>query len=47
MVENHILCFDITHILSVSLGIFFNERWEYVVIWIFVFSNTEKHKLLQ
>ncbi len=28
-------------------GIFFNKTWDYVVIWIGVFSNTKKHILLQ
>ncbi len=28
-------------------GIFFNKTWGYVVTWIDVFNNIEKHKLLQ
>jgi hypothetical protein len=35
-VKNHRLYFEVAHILSVSLGIFFNKKWDYVVIWIFV-----------
>jgi hypothetical protein len=46
VVENHIIYFDITQILSVVLGFFFNKTWDYAIIWIHVFSNTEKHKLL-
>ncbi len=46
-VENHKLCFDITQILSVVLGFFFNKTWDYAVMWIHVFNNTEKHKLPQ
>jgi hypothetical protein len=41
-VENHRLCFDIAQILSVFLGFFFNKTWDYIVIWIDVFSNTKK-----
>ncbi len=46
-VENHVFCFDIAQILSVALGFFFNKTWDYAVIWIHVFNNIEKHKLLQ
>jgi hypothetical protein len=35
-IKNHRLCFEIAHILSVSLGIFFNKKWDYTIIWIFV-----------
>jgi hypothetical protein len=28
-------------------GFFFNKTWDYDVIWIHVFSNIKKHKLLQ
>jgi hypothetical protein len=28
-------------------GIFFNKTWDYVITWIDVFNNIEKHKLLQ
>ncbi len=45
-VENHRLCFDIAQTLSVVLGFFFNKTWDYIVIWIDVFSNIEKHRLL-
>jgi hypothetical protein len=44
-VENHISCFDIPNILIVVL-IFFNKPWDFVVIFIHVFSNIKKHKLL-
>jgi hypothetical protein len=43
VVKHHRLCFDIPHILSVVLRIFFNKTWDYVVIWIHVFNNTKKH----
>jgi hypothetical protein len=46
VVENHKLCFDITKNLNVVLGFFFNKTLDYIVIWIHVFSNIEKHKLL-
>jgi len=46
VVENHIFCFDITHILSVVLGFFFNKTWDYSIIWIHLFSHIKKHKLL-
>jgi hypothetical protein len=45
-IENHRLCFDITQILNVVRGIFFNKTWDYVVIRIHDFNNTKKHKLL-
>ncbi len=28
-------------------GFFFNKTWDHAVIWIHVFNNTNKHKLLQ
>jgi hypothetical protein len=47
MVENHKLYFGITQILTIVLGLFFNKTWDYAIIWIDVFNNTEKHKLLK
>jgi hypothetical protein len=46
VVENLNLCFDIAQILSVVLGFFKNKTWDYVVIRIHVFNNTNKHRLL-
>jgi hypothetical protein len=46
VVENHRFYFDILDILIVVLN-FFNKTWDFVVILIHVFNNTEKHKLLQ
>ncbi len=43
--KHHKLCFDITH-LKCCFGSFFNKTWDHIVIWIHVFSNTNKHKLL-
>jgi hypothetical protein len=31
-IRNHILYFDIPHILIVVLGFFFNKTWDFVVI---------------
>jgi hypothetical protein len=45
VVENHRLYFDIAQILNVVLDFFSNKTWDYVVIWIHVFSNTKKHRL--
>jgi len=45
-IENHKLCFNMAQILNVVLGFFFNKTWDYVVIWIAIFSNTERHILL-
>jgi hypothetical protein len=45
--ENHKLCLDISQILNVVLGFSLTKHGNYIIIWIHVFNNTEKHKLLQ
>jgi hypothetical protein len=40
--KSHILFWYNTY-LSVVMGFFFNKTWNYVVIWIHVFSDTNKH----
>jgi hypothetical protein len=43
--RNPLTFFHIAQIVSVVLD-FYNETWDYVVIWIHVFNNTNKHRLL-
>jgi hypothetical protein len=33
--------------LIVVLGLFFNKTWDFTIILIHVYSNIEKHQLLQ
>jgi hypothetical protein len=44
-VDNHKFYFDVTQNLSVVLD-FFNKTWDYAIIYIHVFNNAYKHKLL-
>ncbi len=46
-IENHTLCFEMARILNVVLGFFCNKTWDYIIIWIDVFSDIKKYRLLQ